>query len=190
MPIASVRAGNVIGGGDWARERLIPDVVRSVSEGRNVILRSPNATRPWQHVLEPLSGYLWLGANLGADPQRYVSGWNFGPVDRGVYPVQEVVEGILKYWSTPQTKVVIEPNTHAKEAMLLALDCSKAQQHLEWTGTWFLDETLNATAAWYKAFYENSEDMFEFTKSQIAQYTETARERGQAWTHKQLLGSK
>lgn len=189
LPIASVRAGNVIGGGDWARERLIPDVVRAVSEGRPVILRSPDATRPWQHVLEPLSGYLWLGANLRNDPQLYVSGWNFGPVDRGVYPVQDVVEKMLAFWPAPQTEVVVEPNSHAKEAMLLALECSKAQSLLEWSGTWFIDETINATAAWYKAFYEDAEDMYEFTRCQIETYTETAQVRGQAWAQGKLLGS-
>lgn len=189
LPIASVRAGNVIGGGDWARERLIPDVVRALSEGRPVILRSPQATRPWQHVLEPLSGYLWLGAHVGNDPDRYVSGWNFGPVDLGVHAVLEVVEKMLACWPAPRTEVVIEPNPGAKEAMLLALDCAKARSHLKWNGTWFIDETIAATAAWYKAYYDaDGADMYEFTQHQIEDYTAIARARGQAWAQGQLLG--
>lgn len=188
LPIVSVRAGNVIGGGDWALERLVPDVVRAIARKDPVILRSPNATRPWQHVLEPLSGYLWLGANTPKDPDKFVSGWNFGPVDKGVYPVRVVVEKMLEYWPAPDIEVVIEANDGAREAMLLALDCAKAKAHLDWEGTWLMDETAAATAAWYKAYYDGDTNMYEFTRQQIADYTETAHGRGRAWAQGSLLG--
>ena len=182
LPIASVRAGNVIGGGDWSSKRLVPDTIRSIVGGEDIVLRSPNATRPWQHVLEPLSGYLWLGANIVRNPGRFVSGWNFGPVDQGIYPAKEVVEKIREYWPAPETQIVFTENEARTEAMLLALDCSKARNLLNWTGTWKIDETLHATSDWFKHFYESDQsDMYEFTLDQIASYTNDACDRGQAW---------
>lgn len=188
LPIASVRAGNVIGGGDWAEKRLIPDTIRAIANKENIVLRSPNATRPWQHVLEPLSGYLWLGANITQNTDLFVSGWNFGPVDQGIYPVKEVVEKIKTYWSSPKSEIVVTENEAQTEAILLALDCSKARDHLKWTGTWKIDETVHATSAWFKKYYEEKQsDMYKFTLSQITAYTNDARDRGQSWAQGGLL---
>jgi CDP-glucose 4,6-dehydratase len=185
LPIASVRAGNVIGGGDWAEARLIPDIARALAESRPIHLRSPGATRPWQHVLEPLSGYLWLGANIVRGEERYVTGWNFGPVEQVVAPVGVVVEKFINYWPAPDTQVITDTGSSVHEAMLLALDCSKARTHLNWTGNWLLDETLAATAAWYTAYYHGKDaDMYQFSKDQIRHYTKDAIGNGQAWGQK------
>lgn len=190
LPIASVRAGNVIGGGDWSSKRLVPDTIRAIANKEDIILRSPNATRPWQHVLEPLSGYLWVGANILQNPERFVTGWNFGPVDQGVYPVEEVVKKIKAYWPAPESEIVITENEAQTEAMLLALDCSKARHHLQWTGTWKIDETLHATSDWFKHYYDDKDsDMYEFTLRQIEQYIDDAENRGQTWAQGRLLGN-
>jgi len=181
LPIASVRAGNVIGGGDWAEARLIPDLARALAGGEPIYLRSPNATRPWQHVLEPLSGYLWLGARIVNSESRYVSGWNFGPVDQVVAPVSEVVEKFIGYWPAPGARVTCDEASPATEALLLALDCNKARAHLDWKGTWILDETLRATAEWYTAYYGEQADMYAFSRDQIKLYTQNAIDRHQAW---------
>ncbi|MFT4712022.1 MAG: CDP-glucose 4,6-dehydratase [Candidatus Azotimanducaceae bacterium] len=182
LPIASVRAGNVIGGGDWSSKRLVPDVIRSIAGQEDILLRSPAATRPWQHVLEPLSGYLWLGANINRNHHVFVSGWNFGPVDQSVFPVKDVVEKIKAFWPSPDTNIITTENEAKTEAKLLSLDCSKACNLLEWTGTWQIDEALQATTDWFRSYYQDdNSDMYEFTKSQIKTYTLDARNREQTW---------
>ncbi len=182
LPIASTRAGNVVGGGDWAEARLIPDLARSIAEGQSVYLRSPSATRPWQHVLEPLSGYLWLGSRLESEAEKLVGGWNFGPADRVAAPVSVVVRKFLDAWGAQDTTVEEDQTHKVNEAMLLALDCNKAQAHLNWHANWLLDDTLAETAAWYRHFYNNEgADMFAFTSEQITRYTEHAREQGLPW---------
>jgi len=191
LPIASARAGNVVGGGDWSAKRLVPDTIRAIAAGEKMLLRSPNATRPWQHVLEPLSGYLWLGANIANNPDLFASGWNFGPVDQGIYPAKEVVEKLIAFWPSPETEVEVAENGAPTEAVLLALDCSKARGYLNWTGTWLIDDTIATTSTWFSHFYNNKQtDMYEFTLSQIQSYTQDALDKGQAWAHGQLLESK
>jgi CDP-glucose 4,6-dehydratase len=152
--LASARAGNVIGGGDWAIDRLIPDIIKATSKNQNVIIRSPNATRPWQHVLEPLSGYLQLGWQLLEGKKEYAEGWNFGPGIENNITVENVVKAAKKHW----TKVAYSINTNKTnlyEANLLMLDCSKSNKLLMWKQVWGVQETFDKTISWYKSFYED-----------------------------------
>ena len=179
--IASVRAGNVIGGGDWADHRIIPDCMRSWSEGEPAIIRSPNATRPWQHVLEPLSGYLWLGAQLNGDKQKALSGesFNFGPDVTDTQTVERLITDLKKIWGNP--KVFIDPPQNAPhEAGLLKLCCDKAQAKIGWRSSLSYDETVEFTGAWYKSYYKNK-NTFELTKKQIKTYCEKATNKGLKW---------
>jgi len=150
--LADVRAGNVIGGGDWAADRLIPDVARATSAGQTVIVRSPASVRPWQHVLEPLSGYLQLGWKLLEGKKEFADNWNFGPVDGSSLTVKEVLDYAKKYW--PEVQVDIQENTATvHEAHLLTLNSNKARTQLGWKNVWGAEETFNKTISWYKDFY-------------------------------------
>ncbi len=151
--VASARAGNVIGGGDWAEDRLLPDIFRAVAAGREVVIRNPDAVRPWQHVLEPLAGYLLLAERLcGDDGARFAEAWNFGPREEDARPVAWVVERLTELWgeSAPvRTRDASAANPH--EARYLKLDCSKARALLGWRPRWTIDEALAATVEWYRA---------------------------------------
>ncbi len=151
--LASCRAGNVIGGGDWAVDRLIPDIIRATVKDEKVEIRSPGATRPWQHVLEPLSGYLQTGQKLLEKDNTFAQAWNFGPEDSGSITVGEVVNKIHCFWSKVEFKIA-ENATALHEANLLKLDCSKAHQQLKWRGVWDCDTTIQRTVQWYRNFYE------------------------------------
>lgn len=148
--IASARAGNVIGGGDWAENRLIPDLMRGFLQEQQVTIRRPDAIRPWQHVLEPLSGYLLLAERLWQDPERYAQGWNFGPSDDDARPVQAIVEEVARVWGNG-ARWSIDRTTSFHEAGHLKLDCSKARAHLGWTPTWTLREALAHTVEWFQS---------------------------------------
>ena len=150
--VASVRAGNVIGGGDWSVDRIVPDCIRGILNGQNIKLRSPNATRPWQHVLEPLSGYLVLSQHLQQDPKKYGGSWNFGPDTTNVMNVTEVAEKIIKIMG--RGKVMYDNQSHSHEATLLQLNCDKAKQELNWRPIWDGHSTINNTASWYKKYSE------------------------------------
>lgn len=152
--MASCRAGNVIGGGDWAKDRLMTDIMLSVSQGKKVSIRNPYATRPWQHVLEPLSGYLAIGQKLLEEKVEFGEAWNFGPSDEGSITVEEVVHHVKKYWDTIDYEITHDPN-QLHEANLLKLDCSKAHIHLKWKDVWDSEMTFEKTVLWYKDFYEN-----------------------------------
>ncbi len=159
--LASCRAGNVIGGGDWAKDRLIPDIMKAVSKSEIVIIRNPKATRPWQHVLEPLSGYLLVGQKLIEGKKEFAEAWNFGPSDNSSISVEEVVKQIQKYW--PKINYSIEQGKNAlHEANLLKLDCSKAHIKLGWKETWNSEQSFEKTTNWYRNYYEsgklNTED--------------------------------
>jgi CDP-glucose 4,6-dehydratase len=181
LPIASARAGNVIGGGDWAPDRIVPDLIRAIVARRDSVIRNPTATRPWQHVLEPLSGYLSLGAQL-IDRPELCAAWNFGPAGGRAYTVEEVVTKMLDRWASPFTKVVIEPDAAIHESTLLQLDCSKARHWLKWSPTWDVDRTLDAVVDWYKAFYSTVDaDMYAHSIHQIEQYTDCARRQALGW---------
>ena len=153
--LASGRAGNVIGGGDWAEDRLIPDIVRATSIKEAVKIRNPLATRPWQHVLEPLSGYLTLGWKLLEQDYCYAEGWNFGPDNHSNLPVGDVIELSKKYWTDIKIDYSKDPNDH-HEANLLMLDCSKANKLLKWKAIWGIDKTIDKTITWYKEYYLNN----------------------------------
>jgi CDP-glucose 4,6-dehydratase len=146
--LASARAGNVIGGGDWSDDRLIPDLVRAATSGTTVEIRSPNATRPWQHVLEPLSGYLLLGQKLLEGNPGLAQAWNFGPDEGSNRTVSEILARIKSSWPKISWHVSSDPQPH--EANLLQLDSSKARRHLGWRPVWALDECLQATVDWYR----------------------------------------
>jgi CDP-glucose 4,6-dehydratase len=164
--LASGRAGNVIGGGDWAADRLIPDIIKAAAIKKTVLIRNPLATRPWQHVLEPLSGYLTLGSKLLQKEISVADGWNFGPDIHSNIQVGDIVKLSNEYWSAIQTEISKNTNEH-HEANLLMLDCTKANKTLKWKAVWDLDKTIDKTISWYKSYYENNkvlslEDLTEY----------------------------
>ena len=165
--MATARAGNVIGGGDWALDRLIPDCIRSINAGISVEIRNPIAVRPWQHVLEPLSGYLLLGEKLLTEGKKYADGFNFGPNEDSVLTVSEVAERVVKAYGKGDVAVGEKSPLH--EAGLLMLNIEKAEKVLGWIPTLTAEEAINNTVEWYKRFY-NKEKMFDFTMNQIENY--------------------
>ncbi len=168
--LASARAGNVIGGGDWAADRIIPDCIRAFCEGRGVELRNPRATRPWQHVLEPLGGYLLVAARLlSASPEPYCTGWNFGPAARDVRPVEDLVGMIAGHWGSDAAWSK-SPGPHPKEAAILSLNCDKAAAELGWHPTWSLEAMIGHTAGWFQAWHKGDADMRAVTMDQIAAF--------------------
>ena len=169
LPLASARAGNVIGGGDWAEDRLVPDILRAFEAGEPVVIRSPGAVRPWQHVLEPLSGYLCLAKALFEEGAVYAEGWNFGPFDADARPVHGVVEGLVQAWGGAASYRVDAVGAALHEAHLLKLDISKARARLHWRPRWDLDTCLASIVAWHRSYLAGS-DMRAVTLGQIASY--------------------
>lgn len=167
--LASARAGNVIGGGDWAEDRLIPDFLRAMDAGITLQIRSPQSTRPWQHVLEPLSGYIRLAECLFAERINFAEGWNFGPNDEDARPVKWIVELLAEMRS--DVKWVSDETPQPHEANFLKLDSSKAKAQLGWQPRWRLHTALQKTLEWHQA-WRNQEDMRSITLKQIAQYQE------------------
>ncbi len=166
VALASVRAGNVIGGGDWAADRLIPDIIRAAEKGEEVVIRSPGAIRPWQHVLEPLSGYLLLAERLVSAGTRYAEAWNFGPDDEDTRPVEWIVQTVTKRWGG-NARYRIDPTAaNFHEAHYLKLDCSKVKACLGWQPRWSLSDALDRIIEWHKALVEGK-DMREVTLGQI-----------------------
>jgi len=165
---ASTRAGNVIGGGDWAADRIIPDCIRAIEQEQVIELRNPTATRPWQHVLEPLAGYLVLAARLREQPARYAGAWNFGPSTDEVRTVHEVAKTMIEHLGKGTVEIQAS-GEHQHEAQLLQLSCDKAHQKLGWYPRWDVDKTLEATAYWYKKILEGV-DAKEVTRQQIYDY--------------------
>ena len=175
--LASVRAGNVIGGGDWSKDRIVTDMMESAASGKTFFIRNPHATRPWQHVLEPLSGYLLLGQKLLEGKKEFAEAWNFGPNDDGAISVVQMVQEMQKIWDKIDYQVdQYKNNPH--EAGLLKLDCSKARIKLNWKGVWDSHTTFANTAEWYKKFYEEGSVI---TKSQLESYVQDARHAGICW---------
>ena len=184
LKIATARAGNVIGGGDWAENRIVPDCVRSWSKNEAVSIRNPNSTRPWQHVLEPLSGYLALAQHLLQDqPKLNGEAFNFGPKAEVNKTVHELIHEMKKYWDNVSYKIIADHSLAQKEASLLKLSCDKALTHLQWGATLHFDETVQMTTDWYKNWHGQSSPVGEFTKKQIGQYQELAKKRGLAWAN-------
>jgi len=168
--LASARAGNVIGGGDWAADRLIPDILRAFERDKAVSIRNPHATRPWQHVLEPLAGYLTLAQHLSDDGRRFAEGWNFGPRDEDAQPVQWIVEHLAASWGRG-AGWRLDGGDHPHEAHYLKLDVSKAGSRLRWQPRWSLAEALANIVNWHQAWLAH-EDMRERCLMQIDQYTQ------------------
>jgi CDP-glucose 4,6-dehydratase len=170
---ATTRAGNVIGGGDWAKDRLIPDCVRALRKKETIEIHHPDSTRPWQHVLEPLGAYLHLGRHLssakGAD---YCKSWNFGPNNSANRNVGEVVGDVIKLWGSGELKVERDPNA-PHEDHWLQLNCDRAYQYLNWKPTWNYPESIAETVHWYRAYHEGAK-VPALTDAQIEKY-------GQAW---------
>ena len=167
---ATVRAGNVIGGGDWAQDRIIPDCIRSLSTNQPIVLRYPNATRPWQHVLEPLSGYVQLAHYLGESPKSFNGAWNFGPDESDAYSVNDVAKQAVKIWGSGEIKIDT-PVTQMHEAGLLHLNCDKAKQQMSWRPRWDFLQTMTNTVSWYRDV-NNGNSVREITESQINEYME------------------
>lgn len=172
VAVASARAGNVIGGGDWAEDRLIPDIMRAITQGKPVNIRNPHAIRPWQHVLEPLSGYLLLAQKLYDEKVAYAEGWNFGPNDEDAKPVQWIVERLTKSWGEGASWVLDEGG-HPHEAHYLKLDCTKAKARLNWHPRWSLMQTLEKIIEWHKHAQKGVE-MRSKTLDQITEFTKGA----------------
>lgn len=180
--VASVRAGNVIGGGDWAADRLIPDCLRALTAGESMFVRRPSAVRPWQHVLEPLSGYLWLGARLLMGESEMASGWNFGPGPAGNVTAEDIVKAFIRAWGeggwhSPPDEAPEEPH----EVGLLKLDITKAVDELGWAPLWGIERAVAVTAEWYRSFEDGSGDATLHTLDQIDDYVGDAAQRGIAW---------
>jgi len=152
--LASARSGNVIGGGDWGEDRLIPDIVRAISKNEKLYIRNPKATRPWQHVLEPLSGYLMLGQKLLEGREEFAEAWNFGPNEGSHICVETVVKGVKKRWDRFEYEID-KKSDYPHEAKLLKLDCSKAHSLLSWKPVWNFYKALDVTVRWYKEYYKN-----------------------------------
>lgn len=180
VKIASTRAGNVIGGGDWASDRIIPDAVRAWSEGKNLTIRSPQSTRPWQHVLEPLSGYLWLGSLLASGrSELHTEAFNFGPSAADFnYSVKELLDEMKKYWKGEY--LVQIPVNQQKEAGLLKLSCDKAATQLKWKSTLDFPTTVQMTAQWYRAYYDQ-ENVEALGIKQLKEFADKARAQQIAW---------
>jgi CDP-glucose 4,6-dehydratase len=179
--VASVRAGNVIGGGDWAVDRIIPDAVRALAAGDPIIVRNPEAVRPWQHVLEPLSGYLWLAAHMLRDGHRYAGAWNFGPLDQGERPVRWVVDRFLSEWGSGSWTTPTPTGRAPHEAQRLSLDSSKAREQLGWAPVWDGPAAVRRTAAWYRDYYRDPATARVLVDDQLDAYQDDARTAGLPW---------
>jgi len=183
--IASARAGNVIGGGDWALDRIVPDCIRSLQKHLAIPVRNPHATRPWQHVLEPLSGYLWLAATLAQpelviqDAKEICAAFNFGPDKEANRNVGELVREVLKHWPG-DWEDKSDPHAH-HEAKLLMLSTAKAKQTLHWHPTWQFEDAVANTIKWYRGVNENAHTAEALMRQQIAEYEATARAKNLAW---------
>lgn len=181
VKIATVRAGNVIGGGDWAKDRLIPDIVRSITFDNDVYIRNPKSIRPWQHVLEPLSGYLWLGALMLEGKSVYSEGWNFGPEYNDTLTVKEILDKTIEIWG--KGNYVLDLNQNVHEANLLKLDISKAKSILSWRPLYNSNKAIEETVVWYKNYYQNPNiNIKEFTLKQINEYVKYARKNNVIWS--------
>jgi CDP-glucose 4,6-dehydratase len=170
VALASARAGNVIGGGDWGKDRLVPDCIRSLLKGEKIAIRSPMAVRPWQHVLEPLGGYLLLARKLYEEGPDFAEAWNFGPEDADARPVEWIVKRICTQWGEGAA-YGIDPGDHPHEANYLKLDCSKARARLNWRPRWNLEEAVDRVLEWVRAF-RCGEDLQEVCRRQVREHEE------------------
>jgi len=182
--IASARAGNVIGGGDWGEDRIVPDCMRAWAKDKEVVIRNPSATRPWQYVLEPLSGYLWLGVLLGNGVLKTGEGFNFGPGSDVIQPVSILIDTFKEYWQDGKW-IAKGDNPIDRESKLLRLCCDKALLMLDWRASLTFEETVEFTARWYEKYYNSREKMLDFSIDQIEKYYSLAKKRGLRWAESQ-----
>ena len=173
LPVASVRAGNVLGGGDWAPDRILPDCIRSLIDGVPIKIRNPRSVRPWQHVLDPLKGYLMVGENLLRDGVKWSGGWNFGPLTDKVVPVSDLVQEVIALWGSGAWQT-IDDNTAVAEAPFLALDASKARDRLGWSSGLEWVQAIDWAVSWYRRAMDEVEStaLYEYTTKQIRDYQE------------------
>ena len=171
--VGSARAGNVIGGGDWSEDRLVPDIVRGIASNQPVIIRRPQSIRPWQHVLEPLRGYLLVAQRLFESGRTFAEPWNFGPRDEDTIPVQQLAERIVVLWGKGALKIEPDPDA-VHEATFLRLACEKASTQLGWRPVLNIDQALEWTVEWYRSYYEKSSTACSNAKSQIERYMRLA----------------
>ncbi|MFN5417916.1 MAG: CDP-glucose 4,6-dehydratase [Flavobacteriia bacterium] len=182
VKLVSVRAGNVIGGGDWAANRIVPDAMRNWSENEPVVIRSPKATRPWQHVLEPLSGYLTVGMKLDQDQKLSGESFNFGPNSDQNHTVLELLQRLSQKWGNQNADEMIRvEKSDFHEAGLLKLNCDKALHELDWKPSLNFDQTIDLTASWYVDFYKNNAINVAYMENQISAYAEIAKNKEIAW---------
>ncbi|MDR3151267.1 MAG: CDP-glucose 4,6-dehydratase [Holosporaceae bacterium] len=179
--LASARAGNVIGGGDWSKDRLVPDIIKSINAGNKIVLRNPAAVRPWQHVLEPLSGYLVLAEKLSKNPTQHSCGYNFGPEPNLVYKVIDITNKIVSAFNE-KTDVIFEEQEIMHESKLLQLNIEKAKKELGIFPILDIDDTIDYTVNWYCKFFGRKTDMLDFTKTQIMDFMKKARHQNTSWT--------
>ena len=184
VKVVTTRAGNVVGGGDWAQDRIVPDCMRAWSKNEIVEIRSPKATRPWQHVLEPLSGYLTLGQQLYKGKNISGESFNFGPTSSNNHSVEEILKDLSKSWNfkDPSNAYKVTDDIKFHEAGLLKLNCDKALFHLKWLPTLSYKEFIDFTGSWYFSFYNGRGNMFDFTSAQIDKYEQIASEKELQWT--------
>ena len=180
--LATGRAGNVIGGGDWTKDGIVSDCMKAWSKGKPVEIRSPNATRPWQHVLEPLSGYLRLAQVMVETNSSNGESFNFGPRSQNNRSVSNLLNDLSKYWNLSHDPYQILENVPFHEASLLKLNCDKAIFHLEWSASMGYKETAKFTSDWYNQYYHGTTDMVDFTLSQIIDYENISKKRGNKWS--------
>jgi len=177
VALSSVRAGNVIGGGDWGEDRIIPDCVRALSQNKAIIIHNQLATRPWQYVLEPLAGYLLLGALMYENGAKCSSAWNFGPNNESIITVEELVKLVIKYWGSGS--YIVDTSNHPHETGLFKLDASKARALLGWKQIYDVYEAVEKTINWYKNFYNGTrkEELYGFTVKEIRDFVNSGKER-------------
>ena len=184
VKVATTRAGNVVGGGDWAKDRIVPDCMRAWSKNEIVEIRSPSATRPWQHVLEPLSGYFALGQQLYSQENINGESFNFGPMSQYSHTVKDILKDMSQYWNIKDLSKVYKITDDIKfhEAGLLKLNCDKALFHLKWVPTLNYEQLVAFTGFWYYSFYKDQENMLDFTLAQIGKYEQIAINKENQWT--------
>jgi CDP-glucose 4,6-dehydratase len=179
--VASVRSGNAIGGGDWAANRLVPDCMRALMEGNPIFVRNPGSVRPWEHVLEPLSGYLWLGALLARDPARYGGAWNFGPDPESAVSVEQLVSMVCQAWGGAAGFETATSAQALSEAGMLRLDCTKARSQLGWRPVYDVGAAVRQTVTWYRSTMEDTGQAVPLTVQSIGDYARAARAKGVSW---------
>ncbi len=180
IPMATARAGNVIGGGDWALDRIVPDCVRALSAGEVIGVRNPDSLRPWQHVLEPLSGYLWLAARMLEDDDRVDESFNFGPTSSSARTVGELADRLVAAWQSGSWSRV-DASSQPHEAGVLRLDISRAAERIDWHPVWGFEETVDRTAQWYRKWQRDEAGAVDLIAADVLTYVTDARSRGVRW---------